>query len=125
MALATSSERNLKASVSPAAECPPAGSVRAASNSPSASHQLGNSFCSVNASRAKVRSNQAADIASARGWATSDQPSQIAIRQATPTAIERACSRSRGSQATSVMQQMPPTAAGIVTKAIMKGSSSA
>ena len=99
--------------------------MRAASIRPLDSHQLGNSFCSVIARRAKVRSNQAADIASARGWATSDQPSQMARMQAPATASERAWSRSRGSQATSIRQQMPPRAAGIITKAIMKGSSRA
>ena len=73
-------------------------------------------------SRANVRSNHAADIESTRAWENIDQPSPIAPTQATVTPIVNACSRSRGIQATSVVQMMLPTDAGMKTNEIMSGS---
>jgi hypothetical protein len=76
-------------------------------------------------SRANVCSNHAADMLSARTEESVDQASQMPPTQAKPSAIERACSRNRGSQATIAMQQIPPTVAGMNTNASMNGSRSA
>ena len=93
----------------------------AASMSPLESHQLGSIRCSVIESREKACSNQAADIASARGEASAIQARPIIATRAAPTAIERAWSRSRGIHATSAMQTIPPSVAGMATNATMKG----
>ena len=103
---------------------PPPRSVRAASIRPQESHQLGNSFCSVTASLAKVRSNQAADMASTFVCENIVQPSQIAATAAIVTPMVSACIRRRVIQATRAMQQMLPTEAGMITNEIMNGSRS-
>ena len=76
----------------------------------------------MTASLANVRSNHAADIASTFTWENIDQPIPIAAMQASVTPIVSACIRSRGIQATSVMQMMLPTDAGMKTNEIMNGS---
>ena len=125
MPLATSNARNLTASAKAAQASPRVLPRRADSSSPLESHQLGNSFCSVIASLEKVCSNHAADMLSARTDESVDHASQRVATHAVARAIDRACSRSRGSHATIAMQQIPPTVAGMTTKAIMNGSRSA
>jgi hypothetical protein len=90
---------------------------------PPRSGQLGKSFCSVIARRANVCSNQAADIVSMRAGANIDQPIQAVTAAPAAAASDTAWTRSRGSHATISMQAMEPTAAGMTTKAIMKGRS--